>query len=148
MHADPNEARRAVEATARQGYGKLVAWLAARTRDLAAAEDALADAFAAALAAWPGEGVPASPEAWLLTVARRKAIDDARRQRTRADAAGVLQLLAGEAQDAGEGEGTPRSPPRPRVRLRAPRHRARGTRAADAPGGARLRRRRGSPPPS
>ncbi len=107
MHADPNEARRAVEATARQGYGKLVAWLAARTRDLAAAEDALADAFAAALAAWPGEGVPASPEAWLLTVARRKAIDAARRQRTRADAAGVLQLLAGEAQDAGEGRELP-----------------------------------------
>ncbi|RWE75753.1 MAG: RNA polymerase subunit sigma-70, partial [Mesorhizobium sp.] len=42
-------ARAAAEAAARSSYGKLVAWLAARTRDVAGAEDALADAFAAAL---------------------------------------------------------------------------------------------------
>jgi predicted RNA polymerase sigma factor len=63
------------EAVARQSYGKLVAFLAARTRDVAGAEDALSDAFLAALADWPKNGCPANPEAWLLTAARRKAID-------------------------------------------------------------------------
>ena len=60
---------------ARRSYGKLVAFLAARTRDVAAAEDALADAFAAALAHWPLRGVPDNPEAWLIAAAKRKAID-------------------------------------------------------------------------
>lgn len=70
------------EDVARRSYGKLVAFLAARTRDVAAAEDALSEAFAAALTDWPTKGVPTNPEAWILTVARRKAIDQARtRQR-------------------------------------------------------------------
>src|ERR1700759_1221072 len=68
------------DAVARHSYGKLVAYLAARTHDVAAAEDALSEAFAAALANWPGSGCPANPEAWLLTVARRKFIDMTRRQ--------------------------------------------------------------------
>lgn len=75
------QARDAAEAVARRGYGKLVAYLAARTRDVDAAEDALADAFAAALADWPSKGCPANPEAWLLTVARRKFLDTMRGQR-------------------------------------------------------------------
>lgn len=79
------EAGRAAEAAARRSYGKLVAWLAAQTRDVAAAEDALADAFASALATWPHKGVPRSPEAWLLAAARRRAIDVSRRARTRSD---------------------------------------------------------------
>lgn len=75
------QARNTAEAVARCCYGKLVAFLAARTHDVAAAEDALSEAFAAALADWPRNGVPANPEAWLLTVARRKAIDAYRSQR-------------------------------------------------------------------
>ena len=67
------------DAVARRSYGKLVAFLAARTRDVAAAEDALSEAFAAALADWPVHGCPVNPEAWLLTVARRKFIDVTRR---------------------------------------------------------------------
>ena len=59
------------DAVARRSYGKLVAFLASRLRDVAAAEDALSDAFAAALDAWPRGGVPENPEAWLLIVARR-----------------------------------------------------------------------------
>ena len=86
----------AAEAAARRSYGKLVAFLAARTGDVAAAEDALADAFAAALVDWPAAGIPRSPEAWLLAVARRRVIDAARRRRTRADAADHLRLLAEE----------------------------------------------------
>ncbi len=66
------------EQVARRSYGKLVAFLAARTRDLTAAEDALSDAFAAALASWPQSGCPQNPEAWLMTVARRKFLDSTR----------------------------------------------------------------------
>ena len=79
---DDQVACEAAEAVARRSYGKLVAFLAARTRDVAAAEDALSDAFAAALVDWPASGVPDSPEAWLMTVARRKLIDAARRRRS------------------------------------------------------------------
>ena len=66
------------EQVARRSYGKLVAFLAARTRDVASAEDALSEAFAAALADWPRNGCPQNPEAWLMTVARRKFLDAAR----------------------------------------------------------------------
>ncbi len=82
------------EAVARRSYGKLVAVLAARTRDVAGAEDALAEAFAAALADWPRSGVPRAPEAWLLTVARRKMVDAARRRRTSEESADVIELLS------------------------------------------------------
>ena len=83
---------------ARRSYGKLVAFLAARTRDMAAAEDALSEAFASALEHWPISGCPANPEAWLLTAARRKLIDSNRRKRTGEIAAGQLQIL-GEGLD-------------------------------------------------
>jgi len=89
-------ARAAVALAARQSYGKLLAFLAARTRDVAGAEDALSEAFAAALATWPEQGVPRSPEAWLLTVARRRLIDSTRRQRIRADATSTLLLAMDE----------------------------------------------------
>ena len=72
------DAHGAAEAVARHSYGKLVAFLAARTRDVAAAEDALSEAFAAALADWSRNGCPENPEAWLLTVARRKFLDSVR----------------------------------------------------------------------
>ena len=82
--------------SARRSYGKLIAFLAARTRDVAAAEDALSDAFAAALADWPARGIPDNPEAWLAAVARRRLIDTARRQRRSESAAGHLLLMAEE----------------------------------------------------
>ena len=64
----------AAEDVARRSYGKLVAYLAAGTHDLAAAEDALSDAFASALIDWPLHGCPANPEAWLLTVAGARSL--------------------------------------------------------------------------
>jgi RNA polymerase sigma-70 factor (ECF subfamily) len=75
------QAHNIAEAAARSSRAKLVAFLAVSSGDLAAAEDALSDAFARALSVWPVEGCPANPEAWLLTVARRKLIDHMRRQR-------------------------------------------------------------------
>ena len=69
-----------VERIARESYGRLVAYLAARTRDVAGAEDALSEAFIAALSTWPRDGVPQNPEAWLLTSARRTLIDRIRHQ--------------------------------------------------------------------
>ncbi|HUA91202.1 MAG TPA: RNA polymerase sigma factor [Terracidiphilus sp.] len=73
------QARAVAETVARNSRGKLLAFLAARTGDLAAAEDALSEAFASALSVWPETGCPANPEAWLLTAARRKSIDQIRR---------------------------------------------------------------------
>jgi RNA polymerase sigma-70 factor (ECF subfamily) len=75
---DGVQPRDLAEQVARRSYGKLVAFLAARTRDLAGAEDALSEAFAAALANWPRTGCPQNPEAWLMTVARRKFLDSNR----------------------------------------------------------------------
>lgn len=63
------------EHAARASYGRLLALLAASTRDLALAEDALADAFERALRTWPRDGVPANPEGWLMTVARNRIRD-------------------------------------------------------------------------
>lgn len=78
-----NDTRSIAEAAVRSSYGRLIAYLSTRTRDITAAEDALQDAFVAALGAWPETGIPTSPEAWLLTAARRKLIDQARRSETR-----------------------------------------------------------------
>ena len=91
----------AVEAAARRSYGKLLAFLAARTRDLAGAEDALSEAFASALATWPVDGVPRAPEAWLLAVARRRTIDAARRRQVREAGMDPLRMLVEEANDPG-----------------------------------------------
>lgn len=88
------QAHSTAEAVARRSYGKLVAFLAARTRDVAAAEDALSEAFAAALAEWPTKGCPANPEGWLLTVARRKVIDMYRGRRRAEIASEQLKVLA------------------------------------------------------
>ena len=92
-----DDARRAAERSAREHYGRLLSILAASARDIVAAEDALADALAAALRDWPAKGVPASPEAWLLTVARRRLVDGVRRRQS-ADAA--LEQLAWLSQGA------------------------------------------------
>ncbi|MGX9355478.1 DUF6596 domain-containing protein [Roseobacteraceae bacterium S113] len=73
------DAQARAEDVARAAYGKLIAMLASRTGDIIAAEDALADAFVAALKTWPERGIPDKPEAWLLTVAKNRRIDQARR---------------------------------------------------------------------
>ncbi|MHB9401390.1 RNA polymerase sigma factor [Mesorhizobium sp. RSR380A] len=104
MDNRPEIARAAAEAAARQSYGKLVAWLAARTRDVAGAEDALAEAFAAALERWPQTGVPDKPEAWLLAVARRRRVDAVRRRLTSEASRDHLKLMAEEMEASMEDE--------------------------------------------
>src|ERR1700722_6225699 len=66
------DARAVAARVARESYGKLVAYLAASSRDVPGAEDALADAFASALAVWPNQGAPSNPEGWLPEAARRR----------------------------------------------------------------------------
>lgn len=89
---------RAAEQAARASYGRLVAMLAARTRDLAAAEDALADAFRAALESSPSSGIPERPEAWLLTTARHSLDRRWRHEQVKAAAAPTLAIMAGKAE--------------------------------------------------
>src|SRR5438445_3031895 len=88
------QARGMADPVARRSYGKLVALLAARTGDLAVAEDALSEAFVSALESWPLNGCPSNPESWLLSVARRKAIDGVRRRRSHEIAVEQLELRA------------------------------------------------------
>ncbi|MDP0499127.1 MAG: RNA polymerase sigma factor [Verrucomicrobiota bacterium JB022] len=64
----------------RGSYGRILASLIRTVRDIGLAEDALQEAFLAAQQRWSHEGLPAQPEAWLLTTARRKAIDHIRRR--------------------------------------------------------------------
>lgn len=92
--------RLAAERVARESYGRLVAILAARTHDLAVAEDALADALAAALAGWPRDGVPGNPEGWLITVAKRKLLDLWRHRAVEDGAQAELLALTGETAEA------------------------------------------------
>lgn len=98
MQAD-GLARRAADLAARESFGRLVAILAARSGDIAAAEDALADAFASALRVWPKTGVPARPEAWLLVAARRTLGHRRRHQDVEARSAALIALLDAERGD-------------------------------------------------
>ncbi|MBB3595525.1 RNA polymerase sigma-70 factor (ECF subfamily) [Rhizobium sp. BK529] len=94
-----SDAGRAAEKVARQSYGKLIAFLAARSRDVPAAEDALCDALTAALRTWPERGIPDNPEAWLLTAARRNLIQAARYRNVRDNARRMVALAFEEAEE-------------------------------------------------
>ena len=93
------DARRAAEQAARQSYGKLIAFLAARFRDVPAAEDALSDAIAAALSTWPERGIPANPEAWLLVAAKRNLLRRVRHENVRAGARDRIMMAFEEAEE-------------------------------------------------
>jgi RNA polymerase sigma-70 factor, ECF subfamily len=101
--ANDDSAHAAAEAVAVRSRGKLIAYLAARFGDVAAAEDALSEAFASALSVWPKQGCPDNPEGWLLTAARRKLIDQIRRNHESSSEDGLVQLADSMIADA-EGE--------------------------------------------
>lgn len=81
------------ERAARESYGRLVALLASKSGDLAESQDALGEAFVAALETWSRAGVPANPDAWLFTAARRALIDRHRHVQVRDAAVPELQWL-------------------------------------------------------
>ncbi|HYX88250.1 MAG TPA: RNA polymerase sigma factor [Gaiellaceae bacterium] len=92
---------RIVEEVFREEWGRTLAALARALGDVELAEDAVQDAFAAALERWPRDGAPANPGAWLLTTARNRAIDRIRRERTLERKTEVLAALqAQEDEDA------------------------------------------------
>ncbi|MCU0904517.1 MAG: hypothetical protein MUE83_11660, partial [Tabrizicola sp.] len=93
------DASRATERVARESYGRLIAILAAQDRDIAAAEDALSDALAAALQAWSTQGVPSNPEGWLVTTARNIRKNTARGSAVRRRAEPEILRRIEEAED-------------------------------------------------
>ena len=93
------DAHRAVEAVARESYGRLVAYLSAHTRDVAGAEDALGEALHDALISWARDGVPEKPAAWLLTAARNRLKDRARHARVNAEHAETLRRMVAESEE-------------------------------------------------
>ncbi|GAA1587536.1 RNA polymerase sigma factor [Actinomadura kijaniata] len=93
-------ARASVEAMFREEYGRLLASLVHRFGDLDLAEEVASEAVEAALVHWPVDGVPDRPGAWLLTTARRKAVDRLRRDRAYAARLAVMQVEADRAAPA------------------------------------------------
>ncbi|MGW6198699.1 RNA polymerase sigma factor [Kribbella sp. NPDC055110] len=87
----------------RAEHGRAVAVLTRVFGDLEIAEDAVQDAFAAALEKWPENGVPPSPAGWIITTARNRAIDRLRREAARADKYAQAALLQAEAEPVEEG---------------------------------------------
>ena len=73
-----------VEAVFRSEYGRAVAVLVRAFGDIDLAEESVQDAFAEAVRRWPVDGEPPSPAGWIITTARRKALDRLRREATRA----------------------------------------------------------------
>jgi RNA polymerase sigma-70 factor (ECF subfamily) len=96
------DARAVAARVARESYGKLVAYLSAASRDVPGAEDALAEAFASALAVWPNQGAPLNPEGWLAKAARRRLIDAARRRRSVDRGSETLELIDSELKEAAD----------------------------------------------
>jgi RNA polymerase sigma-70 factor (ECF subfamily) len=88
---------KAIEFAARASFGRLASYLAWQWRDIAAAEDALSDALLKALEVWPVSGIPDSPDAWLLTVAKRQLLQVARHDKVRSDPALTILLEGDEA---------------------------------------------------
>jgi RNA polymerase sigma-70 factor (ECF subfamily) len=87
------------EAVARDSYGRVLALIATRARDVTLAEDALADAFVAALRQWPRDGVPANPVGWLIAAAQRRLLDGARRTKVRDEAREAVEATLLELGD-------------------------------------------------
>ena len=88
-----NQARSAIESAFRESYSLVLSGLSRQLRDIDLAEEALQDAFAEALRTWPERGIPANTGGWLMTVARRRAIDRIRRARTYARKQELLTTL-------------------------------------------------------
>jgi RNA polymerase sigma-70 factor (ECF subfamily) len=82
-----------IERVFRQEYGRAVAVLVRTFGDIDVAEEAVQDAFAAAVRRWPASGLPPSPQGWIVTTARNRAIDRLRREASREDRHAQAALL-------------------------------------------------------
>jgi RNA polymerase sigma factor (sigma-70 family) len=94
-----NVAGRAIDAVWRIESPRLIAGLARLTRDVGVAEDLAQDALVAALEQWPASGVPSNPGAWLMAIAKRRAIDRFRREELgerKRDEFGRLEMVRSE----------------------------------------------------
>jgi RNA polymerase sigma-70 factor (ECF subfamily) len=89
----PRVATSDIERIFRSEYGRAVAVLARRFGDIDIAEEAVQDAFAAALERWPAAGLPPSPQGWIITTARNRAIDRLRHEASRDDKHAQAALL-------------------------------------------------------
>src|SRR5699024_365647 len=96
MDTDPEAAVRILSAVSEEDRGRLLAALANRFRDFDLAEEALHDAVLRAVETWPGRGVPARPQAWLMATGERRAID-----RRRGDEVRTRRLSRRGSEDAG-----------------------------------------------
>ncbi|MDN5547829.1 MAG: RNA polymerase sigma factor, partial [Rhodococcus sp. (in: high G+C Gram-positive bacteria)] len=94
------QAENSIESVFREERGRLLASLVRRFGDLDLAEEVTSEAVEAALVHWPVDGVPAKPGAWLLTTARRKAVDRLRRDQAYAARLAVMQVDADRADPA------------------------------------------------
>jgi RNA polymerase sigma-70 factor, ECF subfamily len=92
-----------IERVFRAEYGRAVAVLVRVFGDIGVAEDAVADAFTTAVERWPGDGMPPSPAGWIITTARRRAIDRLRREASRADRHAQAALLHAQSEPVEEG---------------------------------------------
>ena len=106
-----------VEAVFREEWGRLLAALVRQLGDLDLAEEVASDAVAIALQRWPVDGVPNRPAAWLLTVARRRAVDVLRRDRAYAARLALLQVDADRAEPPREDLAAEDDVPDERLRL-------------------------------
>ncbi len=84
--------RQAVERVFREESGRIIATLIRVLGEFDLAQEAMQEAFAVALQRWPGDGVPDNPGAWITTAARRKAVDQLRRRRTRNEVGGLEEI--------------------------------------------------------
>jgi RNA polymerase sigma-70 factor, ECF subfamily len=104
MPGSPAAGEPGIEGIFRREYGRAVAVLVRLLGDIDLAEEAVQDAFAAAVQRWPEAGMPPSPAGWIITTARNRAIDRLRREASRADRqAEAARLLAAAAEPAGQG---------------------------------------------
>src|SRR5262245_52369134 len=87
----------------REEYGRAVAVLARHFGDIDIAEEAVQDAFTAAVQRWPTDGLPPSPAGWIITTARNRAIDRLRRESSRADRHAQAALMYAREREEEEG---------------------------------------------
>src|SRR5215469_7866751 len=95
--------RAAAESLFREQSGRIIATLIRISGSFDRAEEAMQEAFAAALVSWPEKGIPQNPAAWIIAAAHRKLIDQVRREKTRVDKQDALtyetRAAAGRAND-------------------------------------------------